>query len=156
MPPEKGGIFRPMVFQISVCRHGPTANASRTASDEWLPRAARLRTAVQISVYRAPKPSLGGRGTAASAVVDEGSFLTFTASCWSFLLFFPHPSALRAATLPRGKVFNQCDKHQFTVPLCRLFSIWPDWMMGGLGSATSHGIGFFSSSFFMFFPPFQG
>ena len=26
-----------------------------------------------------PKPSLGGRGTTASAVVDEGRFLTFTA-----------------------------------------------------------------------------
>ena len=68
-------------------------------------------------VYRAEKPSLGGRGTAASAVVDEGRFLTFTASCWSFLLFFPHPSALRAATFSREKVLGcckrQCVKHQF-------------------------------------------
>mgnify|MGYP003436144909 CR=1 FL=1 len=85
-------------IQISVCGDAPTGNASRTASDEWLPCAARLRTAVQISVCRSPKPSLGGRGTAASAVVDEGRFLTFTAFSWSFLLFFPHPSALRAAT----------------------------------------------------------
>ena len=27
--------------------------------------------------------------------------------------------------------------------------------MGGLGSAASHGIGFFSSSLFMVFPPFR-
>ena len=69
------------------------------------------------SVYCAKKPSLGGRGTAASAVVDEGRFLTFTAFCWSFLLFFPHPSALRAATFSREKVLGcckrQCVKHQF-------------------------------------------
>ena len=60
-------------------------------------------------VYRAPKPSLGGRGTAASAVVDEGRFLTFTTG-------FPHPSALRAATFSREKVLGCCkrqyDKHQ--------------------------------------------
>ena len=71
-------------------------------------------------VYCAQKPSLGGRGTAASGVVDEGRFLTFTVFSWSFLLFFPHPSALRAATFSREKVLRallrQYVKHQF-IPL---------------------------------------
>ena len=32
--------------------------------------------------------------------------------------------------------------------------MWPEWITGGFGSAISHVIGFFSSSF-MAFPPFQ-
>ena len=33
------------------------------------------------------------------------------------------------------------------------FSIWPDWITGGLGSTISQGTGFFSSSFFTAAPP---
>jgi len=31
--------------------------------------------------------------------------------------------------------------------------MWPDWTTGGLGSFASQGIGFFSSSFFIYIPP---
>ena len=55
-------------------------------------------------VYRAPKPSLGGRGTAASAVVDEGHFLTFTAFCWSFLRFSLIRQPFGLPPSPREKV----------------------------------------------------
>ena len=63
-----------------------------------------------------------------------------------------------------------CCKQQFTVQraspdcwggplrvyLCsRRFSMCPDWITGGLGSPTSQGTGFFSSSFMAFHPGFS-
>ena len=64
---------------------------------------------------RLPIPSLGGRGTAASAVVDEGR-CPLLQCCGKASLRFPHPSALRAATFPQGKVLRFCPCGKWEAP----------------------------------------
>ena len=84
---RQGKPCRIFVIQISVCRHGPTANASRTASDEWLPRAARLRTAVQISVYRSQNLPLGEGGPPRQRWWMRAVFPSNFSCSWLFLRF---------------------------------------------------------------------